>query len=222
MSENVPDLLEFSAETPTVAKRHKPSSGLNAGLLLTVFFCVLLSAGVSVSILLIGKDNVLSVFGVKPEVKPDPLVPIRNEIAKQQAEILSIQQNLQDQVEDLKVVIANNNKTSELLTNRIMVIEKSVATYRNDLEKKIASQEKVITTHKTKVAAKPKEPLHPISIVSIRGWGNAGFVSVKQGLDYSDLLSIGDSWRGWQLVDVDTEGRKATFVYQGQTKVLVM
>lgn len=222
MSENIPDLLEFSAEEPTIAKRTTKKSGVNSGLLLTVFFSILFSVVVSVSLVLVGKDNVLAVFGIKPEAKPDPLIPIREEIAKQQTELLALQKSLQEEVSIIKSTIGENAKAGELLTNRIIVIEKSIATYRNDLEAKIANQEKIITTQKAKVTAKPKEPLHPISIVSIRGWGNSGFVSIKQGLDYSDLLAIGDTWRGWQLVDVDTEARKATFLYQGQTKVLVM
>jgi hypothetical protein len=196
-------------------------------LVLMVFLSVILSTLISGSLIFsdTAKDRVLSVFGIQPEQKPDPLLPIRNQITQLLADQQQVNDSLKKELSDVRVALSNSDISRETLINRIVTIEKNSAAFRNETVKKLEAQKQsLVAAQKAKAAAaaKPKEPVNPVSIVSVRGWGNTGFVTLKEGLDYSELLTVGDSWRGWHVLSVDANARKATFRVHDQVKELVM
>ncbi len=228
---SVQELPEFPNDnTERIAIPEKRNTSVEKSgklnLVLMVFLSVILSTLISGTLIFsdTAKDKVLSVFGIQPDQKPDPLLPIRNQITQLLADQHQVNDSLKKELSDIRIALSNSDMSRETVINRIVTIEKNMATFRNETVKKLEDQKKILAIQKAKTlaAAKPKEPVNTVSIVSVRGWGNTGFVTLKEGLDYSELLTVGDSWRGWQVLSVDANTRKATFRVHDQVKELVM
>lgn len=71
--------------------------------------------------------------------------------------------------------------------------------------------------------AKPKAPPKPqifISLLSIRSQGGSPWVTLREGLDTSPLMTIGDEWRTVKLVSADTNSRSAQISINGTVMVV--
>jgi hypothetical protein len=225
------ELPEFPHNTekmvPTENRKRVSEKSGTINIVLAIFLSVIFSTFISGALIFseTAKENVLSLFGVSPEQQPDPLLPIHKRIDQLIADHNHAVDLINADLSLLNKALYDTNASKETLTNRIIAIEKNVATFRNETAKKMEAQKQsLIAAQKAKVAAaaKPNEPVNTVSIVSVRGWGNTGFVTLKEGLDYSELLTVGDSWRGWLVLSVDANARKATFRVQDQVKELVM
>jgi hypothetical protein len=230
MQDELPDFPNDNTDriVPTEKRNSVVEKSGVPNVILIIFLSVTLSTLISGSLIFSDKEkiteNVLSVFGIKPEQKQDPLLPVNNRIDQLVTEQQRDYDSLKTELSDLKKALTDTDASREILTHRIVAIEKNVATFRNETIKKFEAQKNTIAIQRAKAVAatKPKEVVNLVTIVSIRGWGNAGFVTLKEGLDYSDLLAVGDAWRGWTLLSVDANARKAIFSINGHTKELVL
>jgi hypothetical protein len=102
----------------------------------------------------------------------------------------------------------------------------NVERFSSDLEQKMAAQKKtqpiqVDARQKIITPAKPKAPvIIPLVLTSIRYQAGTPLVGVRDGLDQSELLMPGDSWRGWTLLDADPATRRARFKVAGTEQEL--
>ena len=220
------ELPDFPIQTEQRSiENMKTPSGNNSTFIL--FASVLISVAISMTFIFseAARDQVKSVFGYDPSKKPDPLLPIRNEIQQLLVDQKVINENLKTQLDGMRAQLAEFQQEGDIIANRMVVLEKSLASLKLDTDKKFTAQAntaKVIAQKKISAASKPKEPVNPISLISVRGWNGDAFVSIKEGLDTSDLLAIGDTWRGWEVVSINTEDRSASFKVHGQIKELRM
>lgn len=190
---------------------------------LSVFFAVLISGAVTTGFVILGKERILSLFGYKEPPKADILLPVNKRIdemlASQQAFIEKTNDQLQSLKSELDAVVLKKDQ----INTRLALLENSTAEFRQDVNSKIAEQKKQQDAkQKAQAVAQPKPIVVSVQIVSIRGWGHESYVTLKEGLDYSELLAVGDTWRGWTLLSADANTRKATFKIQNQVKELVM
>lgn len=217
----LPDIPGFSHVKPSVPPTKH--SNRSIGMVLSVFIAVLMSSAITVTCVLIGKEKILTVFGYIEPPKPDILLPVNKKIEEVETAQIEFIQSVSSQIQSLKSEVETNSLKKDQLNTRLSLLENSTSEFRQEIHAKITAERKkqqAIVRQQTQV--QPKPIIAPVTIVSIRGWGNESYVTLKEGLDYSELLAVGDSWRGWTLLSADTNSRKATFRVQDQVKDLVM
>ena len=70
---------------------------------------------------------------------------------------------------------------------------------------------------------KAKEPPKPqifVSLVSIRSQGGSQWVTLRDGLDVSPLIGVGDEWRAVKLISVDVNNKSAQIAINGTASVV--
>lgn len=70
---------------------------------------------------------------------------------------------------------------------------------------------------------KPKEQPKPqifVSLVSIRHQGGNSWITLREGLDTSPLMAIGDEWRAVKLISADTNNKSAQLMINGTLTVV--
>lgn len=68
------------------------------------------------------------------------------------------------------------------------------------------------------VVVKPKEPIKMpvlVNVVSIRNQGGVIWASLREGLDTSPLLTVGDEWRSFKVVGIDPATRGVQIATNG-------
>jgi hypothetical protein len=219
----LPDIPGIMDNAESIAAKQAPRNNKTFSALLILFFAVLISSVVSVTCVMLGKERILSVLGYVEPPKPDILLPINKKMAELETKHIETIQDIGSQLAELKSELAAVSLKKDQLNTRLSLLENSTADFRKEIQAKIiAEQKKQHAVVKQHIQTKPKQVIVPVAIVSIRGWGNEAYVTLKEGFDYSELLAVGDSWRGWTLLSADANSRKATFRVHDQVKELVM
>jgi hypothetical protein len=120
---------------------------------------------------------------------------------------------------ELQENINAGNFATQKATQRLENLER----FSSSLEQKIEQQKKVqqAAAAKPVVKAAPKPvPIIPVVLISIRNIAGTSYVSLRDGLDDSDLLMPGDTWRGWTLITADTATKSAIFTVAGKQQEL--
>jgi TolA-binding protein len=206
-------------------RRPKAKAGYSlATVLLVAVFTLLLAVGASMAMTVMGKDAVLGLFGVQPKAKEPDRVAIALEDHRVQLEQLSgLIENTRDSLAELRSHTDSKAFDLEKLTQRVTTVERFAA----GLDQKIADQKKaqqaLAQQAKKAVPAKPKPaPIIPVVLVSVRNQGGVPLVSLREGMDTSELLMPGDSWRGWRLLDANPGSKSARFQVAGQVQELYL
>lgn len=191
-------------------------------LVVTAFTAVILASAVAVYLTFTGRDAVLELLGVPPPEKKE--VALAAAIHEQQTQLKLIADFLDDTKKDLAVLHADADSSTfnlNKVTQRVTNLER----FSSDLEKKVADQKKAqqIAAEKKQasVVAKPKPaPIIPLTLISIRTQAGVTLVALRDGLDKSDLLMPGDSWRGWTFLEADSAHKSARFQVAGKIQEL--
>jgi uncharacterized small protein (DUF1192 family) len=110
-------------------------------------------------------------------------------------------------VEELKNAFANNDSKVSELEGRV---EQMVAEINKLKAQRVTSKPKHIVAPK----APPKPPI-VIALVSIRSQGGNAWASLREGLESSPLMAIGDEWHSVKLVSVDTNNKSVQLLING-------
>lgn len=213
-----PDQRPLDRNSRTVKQERTGSS--RTAIIASVVLSVLFSGIVTLSGLLIGKQAILELFGVSAESKkPDPYFVAIDEV-KGMVKILADDVDaFKSKQTELAEALNTTSFTAERASQRLTALEH----FSSDLEKKIAEQKKIQQAAAAKPVVKqmPKPaPIIPVVLVSIRNIAGTSYVSLRDGLDNSDLLMPGDTWRGWTLVAADPSSKKASFTVAGKPQEL--
>lgn len=220
-----PDVPDLHAEPDESIRNRNISQRSNRkgfawGGLVTVVIAVLLAALVSVSVVLVGKDPIIALFGGTPDSqKPDPTKMAIEEVRGMVKLLADDMDALKLKQSELQEAINSGNFATQKTTQRLENLER----FSSGLEQKIDQQKKIQQQEAAKkvVKAAPKPPpIIPVVLVSIRNISGTSYVSLRDGLDDSDLLMPGDSWRGWTLITADPMTKTAIFTVSGKQQEL--
>jgi hypothetical protein len=174
---------------------------------------VTLASGAALAITFIGKAQILEWFGVAPQNEaPNKVAIAINEQKTQLQELSNLLDAAKKEFADLQA-LAN---TSEFEVNKLTLRVTNIERFASDLEQRLEQQKKaaqtIVQRPKRTQAVKPKSaPIIPVILVSIRNQAGTSLVSLRDGIDQSELLMPGDAWRGWRFLDVMPSGRSARF-----------
>jgi hypothetical protein len=224
----LPDLPGVTAEPNERARfertKTRQSKGASTVALVTTGFVVLaLAVVISGAFTLLGKDQLLMMVGAKlAEKRPDKTAIAIQELTAQ-LQLFSVSlDDLEKKHAELLLLVDTNTASIDKTTLRVTNIER----FTSDLEKRIADHRKAqqmqAIEQKKKVAqTKPKPPaIIPVVLVSIRNQAGTPFVALRDGLDKSELLMPGDTWRGWTLLEASPMTKIARFKVNGQVQEL--
>ncbi len=222
--QELPD-IELDTSSARISQRAESkgdsSQGLAKSFLLALtFIAIVLPTLIVVGITLVGKEPILSLFGVTASEKPDPY---KQQLALLESELSSLRGQLNTLVTDLSTQSASVSEQAfeqDKLEKRLTVVER----FSSDLEQKIKKQQAAqaeLVVKKKVVSAKPKPaPVIPPILMSIRNISGVSYVALREGLDASELLMPGDTWKGWTFIDADPVRKVARFRYQNQMQEL--
>lgn len=218
--QELPDIVLPDEPVVTSARAgSERSRTARAGLWLPVFVAVIVSTIIALGIALAGRDTLLSFF-VPMTAKPDPYQPrfdaIRADIDALKVELVAVQSLLNNQ----QSIAHDEAFEQDKLAQRVTVIERFATDLEQKIKKHQAAQAQQATQKKVVVKAPKPAPVIPPVLVSIRNVAGVSYVALRDGLDSSNLLMPGDSWRGWTLIEADPARKVATFSFQGATREL--
>lgn len=142
----------------------------------------------------------------------------------QQAELKNLQMFIGEHSKQLSTVSESvsllNKKLSdmsnELIENNSRIAQLEV--HSQELQADINLLNKPKPIPKPIAIEKPKLPEKPpvlISLLSIRIQGGSSWVSLREGVESSPLLVVGDEWHGAKLITADPIKKEAQFVING-------
>ena len=221
--QELPDIetTEEGARSPIGASRTDDNTG-NARIWLFGFIAILLSTAIAASITLIGRDSIISIFSQSTQEKPDPYQKqfdaVNAALLALKTDLDNVQRALKSETENASAQIFEQSKIEQRLT----VVER----FASDLEQTIKKQQMAQArqpVQKNVVVAKPKPvPVIPPVLISIRSISGVTYVALRDGLNESELLMPGDTWKGWTFLDADHFRKVATFRYQGTVRELTL
>lgn len=187
---------------------------------LMAFVTFLVSALIAMGITLVGRESILGLFGMAPSEKPDPyeqrMVMIEAEMTSLKSELNTLRTDMRTQSENAGTQAFEQGK----LENRLTVVERFTSDLEQKIKKHQAAQAELVVKKKV-VSAKPKPaPVIPPILMSIRNISGVAYVALREGLDASELLMPGDTWKGWTFVDADPVRKVARFRYQDKIQEL--
>lgn len=202
---------------------HSGYSGV--ALFATGLFCIVVATIAGIFIPIIARDSLMVKLGAAPEVTLEAKMNVA--LNEQKMVIEELNQRLSKLDEALSNLTESSNAASfevGKVSQRVTTIER----FTSELENRIAEHRKkqqaeMVQQQKKVAAAKPKPaPIIPLVLVSIREQAGTSLVALRDGLDRSDLLMPGDSWRGWTLLDADVAAKKARFQVAGKIQELTL
>lgn len=223
----LPELPAFTAESADRAgARHENQirkEQSTSGLIVSGFIVLILGAVISGAFTLLGKSQLMEWLGASPiAAQSDKNAAAIQELQAQLERFsLTLSELKQEQATLVTHADANTNEMS-MLTHRVSNIER----FTSDLEQRIAENRKAqqiqLSEQKKKsVQTKPKQAaIVPVVLVSIRNQAGTPFVALRDGLDNSELLMPGDSWRGWTFLYADPTTKTARFKVAGSEREL--
>jgi septal ring factor EnvC (AmiA/AmiB activator) len=181
----------------------------------------ILTLVICASMVMMGGDSIKSLFGFQEEPKVNPLVHAIEEIKATQVSLAAEIDSLKESLAQTTSSVNEHSMASSTLETRTKRLEQFVTA----LEDSIKEQKKqilVVQKEKQKVAvAKVQaEKTIPLILMSIRQQAGLPSVALRDGLDISELLMPGDSWRGWTFLDADPRTKSARFQVNGKPQEL--
>lgn len=140
---------------------------------------------------------------------------------------------LKAQLEMLNSAIGDAARKAEVATNSVRNITQDIESIRTqiaEVESRQTNLENRVIQINSKVeaisarpvpkpvAVKPKETIRPpvlVNIVSIRNQGGVLWASLREGLDTSPLLTVGDEWRAFKVLGIDQASRTVQIAANG-------
>lgn len=214
---------ENSRMTSDYRAPKRASNGASAlSLFATGFIAVVAASAIAASLTLVGKDAILAMVGVAPAQKKEDVLAAA--IEEQQGNLQLLAQSLDEAKAELKRLSESVN-SGEFAVSKLEQRVTTVERFASSLDLKIGEQKKAqqiaVVQQKKAVAAKPKAaPIIPLTLVSIRTQAGMPLVALRDGLDKSELLMPGDSWRGWTFLDADAYHKSARFQVGGKVQEL--
>lgn len=221
--ESMTDMEPINAGVRDSASRYSTKGAMPTSLVIAA--AVFLSVVINTSLILATSDrpfsNLASSFGFKskqPEqdtLQQTAIDQLNEIVARHVNEIAQLNtsiKSLGEFVSDLKSSIAENDSKITRLENR-------VAEAVNEINKLKIQR----VTPKAVTAVKPKEPPKPqifVSLVSIRSQGGSQWVTLRDGLDTSPLMAVGDEWRAVKLISTDINNKSAQIAVNGAVSVV--
>lgn len=223
----LPDLPGITAEPELrsgVTNGAYTKRGSSSAAIFTSSFVVLvLAIVISGAFTVLGKDQLLVLVGAKSEEsKPDKTAIAIQELS---AQLQLFSQSL-DEIKQKQEVFTSSVDANSFAIDKTALRVTNIERFTSDLEKRIAEHKRAqqiqtAAQKKQVTQAKPKPaPVIPVVLVSIRNQAGTTLVSLRDGLDKSDLLMPGDAWRGWTLIDADPSSKVARFKVNGQVQEL--
>ena len=222
---DLPGVTSEQDESERFEQAHKrQSQGVSTAALVTTGFVVLiLAVAISGAFTLLGKNQLLMLVGAKAaEQRPDKTAIAIQELTSQ-LQLLSVSLDELKQKQAELVSLTDTNAFSiDKTTLRVTNIER----FTSDLEKRIADHRKAqqaqAIEQKKKIAQAKLKPsaIIPVVLMSIRNQAGTPLVALRDGLDNSELLMPGDTWRGWTLLDANPMTKLARFKVNGQVQEL--
>jgi regulator of replication initiation timing len=223
----LPDLPGITPEPElrSGSDRHKKTTrGLSSATVIASGFIVLiLATAISATFTLLGKEQLMVWVGAKSEdSKPDKTTIAIQELSAQ----LQVFSRSLDEIKQKQTDLTSSVDTYAFEIDKTTVRLSNMERFASDLEKRIAehkkAQQRQVAAQVNKVAqAKPKPaPIIPVVLISIRNQAGTPLVSLRDGLDKSELLMPGDSWRGWTLLDANPSSKIARFKVRDQVQEL--
>lgn len=189
-------------------------------ILMAVFLSCLVTCAASVTITLVGKEKIAGLLGVKqaPE-KPDATALAVQELTSQ----LTLMAQAFDDLEKMQTTLFGNVDANTFELDKVKLGISDLKKFSSGLELKIAQQQKEqkLAVAKKIVKTTPKPPaIIPVVLLSIRNQAGTSLVALRDGMDRSELLTPGDSWRGWTLLEANPTTKIARFNVNGQMQEL--
>lgn len=217
------DIAERSSQRLRVRDNAAPTTLSITTLVIGALVVVLLGAAISGAFTLAGKEQLRQWMGIKPVApQPDPTAIAVQALGAQLAQLSQLLDNVKHMQLGLSTQANNLGTDLDKLSLRVTNIER----FASNLEQKMAAQKKaqpiqVGAQPKKITPTQPKAPaIIPLVLTSIRYQAGTPLVGVRDGLDQSELLMPGDSWRGWTLLDADPATRRARFKVAGTEQEL--
>ncbi len=221
--ESLTDMEPINAGERDSTSCYSTKGGMPTGLVIAA--AVLLSVLINACFMFFTLDQPLShlasTFGFKgAQPKQDALQQIaidqiNENVARNVIEITQLNTSIKSFGEfasDLKSSIAESDSKIERLETRV---EEAV----NEINKFKIQR----VTPKPVAVIKPKEPPKPqifISLISIRSQGGNQWVTLRDGLDTSPLMAVGDEWRSVKLISTDINNKSAQIAVNGAVSVV--
>lgn len=221
----LPEVNSLHADPDETTRRRNntqsnPRNGSTKTAVIAVMLSIVAALLISLTIAMLGKDPILQMFGLAPESKkPDPFKVAIEEMSGGVKQLADDLDTIKLKQSELQENINAGNFATQKATQRLENLER----FSSSLEQKIEQQKKVqqAAAAKPVVKAAPKPvPIIPVVLISIRNIAGTSYVSLRDGLDDSDLLMPGDTWRGWTLITADTATKSAIFTVAGKQQEL--
>lgn len=228
----LPDIPGLTAEDDSrlgaeTKQRAKPSRSGYSGvaLLITGLICIVVATIAGIFIPIIARDSLMVKLGAAPEVTLEAKMNVA--LNEQKVAIDEINERLA-KIDDALSNLSESSNAASFEVSKVSQRVTTIERFTSELENRIAEHRKkqkveIVQQQKKAAAAKPKPaPIIPLVLVSIREQAGTSLVALRDGLDRSDLLMPGDSWRGWTLIDADVAAKKARFQVAGKIQELTL
>lgn len=223
---DIQELPSIAAEpsAPVAPRRENVKSiGLSLSVLLTSGFILLLLSGlISGAFTLIGKNQLMLWLGEQPKAaQPDKTAIAIEEMTSQLILFSQILDDMKLEQTRLKTAADNNDNGMVKLTQRVTNVERFTSELElRIVEQKKASQKQVVVQPKPKPVKPKAETIIPLVLISIRNQAGTPLVALRDGLENSELLMPGDTWRGWTLLEANQSAKTARFRVAGREEEL--
>lgn len=221
--ESMTDMEPINAGERDSASRYSTKGNMPTSLVIAA--AVLLSVVINASLMFVTSDrpfsHLASSFGFKSkqpaqdalqQIAIDQLNDIVARHVNEIAQLNTSIKSLGEFVSDLKSSIVEND-------SKITRLEARVEEAVNEINKFKIQR----VTPKPVAVVKPKEPPKPqifVSLVSIRSQGGSQWVTLRDGLDTSPLMAVGDEWRSVKLISTDINNKSAQIAVNGAVSVV--
>ncbi len=218
--QELPDIvLPGEPVSDTARERTRHSGSVATANWALAFATILFSALVALGITLIGRDAIMSLF-IPVEAKPHPHTARIDALQSKMDALKNDLVGVQSLINAQQTTAHDESFEQDKIAQRVMVIER----FATDLEQKIKKHQATQAQHairkKESVKTPKPAPVIPPVLVSVRNVAGVPYVALRDGLDSSNLLKPGDTWRGWTFIDLDPSRNAATFQYQGVVREL--
>lgn len=206
-------------------QRNSRPTNQGISLVMVVITSVLLSLIINIALIVTATDKpfskVIAAFGLKNTITEQAdsqqvAIEKTNTLIAQHSELIAkIDISIKafgEYIADIKSSLAEND-------SKIKRLESGVEELANEINRLKVQR----VTPKPITIVKPKEPVKPqifVTLVSIRSQGGSLWVTLREGLDTSPLMAVGDEWRAVKVISADTNNKTAQVQINGTNTVI--
>ncbi len=130
---------------------------------------------------------------------------------------------------DLKSLHSKQDQQFTQLENlraETVTLKTELSSYDSSINGLSARMEKL--DKRLRLATRPATPKKPeaaplpsaVALVSVRSYSGKVGITLRQNSEYSPMVLVGQSWRGWTLLNADPSSRQALVSASGRTQTL--